>query len=176
MRGELVGNRLGPDERGIFYELMVQSKFTAITGKPFSVAQTNVVTNVRGAIRGMHAEKWDKLICNAKGRIQVAYLDCRDQETFGNYETFVLDTPSVVFVPAGVANSYLSLDDDVVYIYLTTSEWQADQVYPGTNLLDPELAIPWQSDIPFIMSEKDKALPPLKEVFPELWQRWRVKG
>ncbi|HSI20392.1 MAG TPA: dTDP-4-dehydrorhamnose 3,5-epimerase family protein [Verrucomicrobiae bacterium] len=173
-RGEIIGNRVGGfDPRGTFYDAFIQSEFREIAGKELLTQQMNFVINNLGAIRGFHAENWDKLVCAANGRMQVAYVDCRDHEHFGNVVTFSVDVPSVIFVPAGVANSYLALTDQLVYIYQATSEWNADAPYPLFNLYDPELQVPWDTTYPHILSDKDKTHPPLRGAFPEAWQAWR---
>ncbi len=159
------------DERGYFQEKYQKAKLVA-AGLPdnFNVVQNNVSLNKeRGVARGFHAEPWDKYISVITGKIFVAYLDLRKGPTFGKLFTSELDNHKAVYLPRGVANSYQTLEDNVLYVYSTNDHWRADNYdeYTFVNLADPEVNVRWP--IPLeqsIVSVRDRNHPMLKDVKP----------
>ncbi|MGH7156935.1 MAG: dTDP-4-dehydrorhamnose 3,5-epimerase family protein [Candidatus Saccharimonadales bacterium] len=159
------------DERGYFQEKFQKAKLVA-AGLPssFNIVQNNVSLNKEhGVIRGFHAEPWDKYISVITGKIFVAYLDLRKGPSFGKLYTGELDNNKAVYLPRGVANSYQTLEDNVLYVYSTNDHWRADNYdeYTFVNLADPDVNVPWP--IPLtesIMSERDQNHPMLKGVAP----------
>lgn len=167
------------DNRGWFKENWQLEKMLAAGLPDFGPVQNNISYNAkRGTIRGIHAEPWDKLITTASGRSFGAWVDIREgSPTFG--ETFTTEiNPSVaIFVPSGVANSYLTLEDDTVYSYLVNDHWSADGQYSFVSALDESLGIDWP--IPpseWEMSEKDKNHPLLKDTAPVKPKKILVTG
>lgn len=159
------------DERGWFQEKFQKEKLVA-AGLPenFTVVQNNVSFNKdKGVIRGFHAEPWDKYISVIEGSVFAAYVDLRKGSTFGNVVTVELNNKRAVYLPRGVANSFQTLDNNVLYVYSTNDHWRADNYdeYTFVNLADPGLDINWP--IPLsksIMSERDRKHPVLKSVKP----------
>ncbi len=95
----------------------------------------------------------------------------RSSTRFGIIETLTLDAsePTALFIPKGLANSIcVAGDQPVNYLYLV------DSYYDGTDLRavawdDPDLAIDWPIDDP-ILSDRDRANPTLRELFPERFE------
>ena len=119
--------------------------------------------------RGFHAEPWDKYISVITGKIFVAYLDLRKGPSFGKLYTNELDNNRSVYLPRGVANSYQTLQDDVLYIYSTNDHWRADNYdeYIFVNLADPDVNVPWPIPLDSsIMSERDRNHSLLKDIKP----------
>jgi dTDP-4-dehydrorhamnose 3,5-epimerase/reductase len=157
------------DNRGWFKENWQLEKMTALGLPDFGPVQNNISLNGnRGTIRGIHAEPWDKFISVGKGSFFGAWIDLReDSETYGKTFTATIDASKAVYVPAGVANSYLTLEDETVYSYLVNDHWYPDAKYTFVNATDPSLGIDWPIPITeWEMSEKDKNHPMLKEVTP----------
>jgi len=156
------------DSRGWFKENYQRAKMEALGLPHFEVVQNNFSYNAeRGAIRGLHAEPWEKYISMAHGKVFGAWVDLRKGDSFG--QTFTMDImPEVaIFVPRGVANGYQALEDNVTYTYLVNDHWSADAKYASLNVFDPSLNIQWP--IPreqAIISEKDTRNPMLADVEP----------
>lgn len=157
------------DNRGWFKENWQREKMLAIGLPDFGPVQNNFSFNgKRGTMRGIHAEPWDKFISVGSGSFFGAWVDIRENSpTYGKTFTATIDTSKAIFVPAGVANSYLTLEDNTVYSYLVNDHWYPDASYSFVNAIDPSLNIDWP--IPtseWEMSEKDKNHPMLKDVAP----------
>lgn len=157
------------DDRGFFREVFHKNELEAITGTNFETLQMNHALSKKGVIRGLHAEKWNKIAYPLTGKMFAAIVDIRpESETFGKYEIFTIDSQErkALFIPIGLANSICVLgEEDVNYIYLV------DAYYDGSDTRaiawdDPDLNIAWPIENP-IISERDKNNPTLREMFPE---------
>lgn len=157
------------DNRGWFKENWQREKMMALGLPDFGPVQNNFSFNSkRGTMRGIHAEPWDKFISVGQGSFFGAWIDIRqDSKTYGQVYTTEIDASKAVYVPAGVANSYLTLEDDTVYSYLVNDHWYPDASYTFINPTDTNLGIDWPIPIErWEMSEKDKNHPMLKDVTP----------
>jgi dTDP-4-dehydrorhamnose 3,5-epimerase-like enzyme len=111
----------------------------------------------RGTMRGIHAESWDKFISVGSGSFFGAWVDIRENSpTYGAVFTTEIDPSKAIFVPAGVANSYLTLEDNTVYSYLVNDHWYPDASYTFVNATDPMLGIEWP--IPVVEWEMSRVL------------------
>jgi dTDP-4-dehydrorhamnose 3,5-epimerase len=157
------------DNRGWFKENWQREKMLA-TGLPdFGPIQNNFSFNgKRGTMRGIHAEPWDKFISVGSGSFFGAWIDIRENSpTYGQVFTAEIDASKAIFVPAGVANSYLTLENNTVYSYLVNDHWHPEASYSFVNATDPSLNIEWPiSPEEWEMSEKDKNHPFLKDASP----------
>lgn len=157
------------DNRGWFKENWQREKMLAIGLPDFGPVQNNFSYNTnRGVARGIHAEPWDKYVSLGKGRIFGFWVDIReDSPTYGQAYTTELDPSKAIYVPAGVANGYQTLEDDTVYSYLVNDHWSADAQYAFVSMFDETLGINYP--IPLTESEvsdKDKQHPRLVDVTP----------
>jgi dTDP-4-dehydrorhamnose 3,5-epimerase len=159
------------DERGYFQEKYQRAKLIA-AGLPedFTVVQTSIAYNKdRGAIRGIHAEPWDKYISVVTGTVFVAYVDLRKGDSFGKTFTLDVDKNKAVFVPKGVGNSYQNTSPDVNYMYSVNQHWSEEVYKTATfvNLADPKIGIKWPINLAeSIMSERDRNHPMLADIKP----------
>ncbi|HLZ25849.1 MAG TPA: dTDP-4-dehydrorhamnose 3,5-epimerase family protein [Chloroflexota bacterium] len=156
------------DERGFFREAFRLQDLESAVGDRLQFVQLNHSRSRRGALRGMHAEDWEKLVYVAHGEVFVALADIRPASpSFGQIETFSLgDECSLgVFIPRGVAHGYCVLSDVADYIYQVTA-YYAGTDRPAVAWDDPDLAIPWPIASP-ILSERDQHNPNLRQLFPE---------
>lgn len=155
------------DERGFFHEVVHPGDLSELTGKTFEVKQVNHSRSKKGVLRGLHAERWDKIVWIARGRAFSAIADIRpDSPTFGRYESFELseDNGLALYLPEGVANSIYALTD-IDYIYLV------NKVYDGSDTSaiawdDPDIGVAWPDTNP-IISQRDRQNPSLRDLFPE---------
>lgn len=160
------------DERGLFcvpYSAYDLRK----TPNTFAVMQQNIAVSRRGAIRGVHAEPWDKWITIALGSVFVAIVDLINRPTYGQVYTRILKQGEGLLIRRGLGNSYQALADDTVYIYGVNGRWRPGISYPSVAYNDPDLAVNWpiQGD-DIVVSEKDQANPGLKDHDPKLYERW----
>ena len=167
------------DNRGWFKENWQREKMLAAGLPDFDPVQNNFSFNgKRGTLRGIHAEPWDKFISVGTGSFFGAWVDIRkDSPTYGKVFTATIDPTKAIFVPAGVANSYLTLEDNVLYSYLVNDHWHPEASYSFVNAADPALAIDWP--IPpeeWEMSDKDKNHPMLKDATPVKPKKTLVTG
>ncbi|MDN5275161.1 MAG: dTDP-4-dehydro-6-deoxy-D-glucose 3,5-epimerase/dTDP-4-dehydrorhamnose reductase [Candidatus Saccharibacteria bacterium] len=157
------------DSRGWFKENWQREKMLAIGLPDFGPVQNNFSFNgKRGTMRGIHAEPWDKFISVGYGSFFGAWVDIREgSETYGQTFTAEIDATKAIYVPAGVANSYLTLEDNTVYSYLVNDHWYPNASYTFLSATDPALAIDWPIPVDeWEMSEKDKNHPLLIDVTP----------
>ncbi|MGC5585134.1 sugar nucleotide-binding protein [Ornithinimicrobium sp. W1665] len=168
------------DARGWFKENWQRAKMVAAGLPDFAPVQHSVAANgPAGVTRGVHAEPWDKLVSVVAGRVFGAWVDLREGPTFGTSFTCELDEGVAVFVPEGVGNSYQTLTEGAVYSYLVNDHWSPEATYTMLNLADPTVAIDWP--IPLanaVVSDKDRAHPPLEQVtpIPQQQPRGRTSG
>lgn len=156
------------DERGYFKEIFHLDELEDALGYQFKPVQANHSRSLTGALRGLHAENWNKLVYPLTGKVFVAIADIRaDSETFGKVETFTIDDSKRValFIPKGLANSFCVLEGVVNYLYLV------DAYYDGTDTRaiafnDPDLNIDWPIKNP-TLSQRDRENPSLRELFPD---------
>lgn len=157
------------DDRGFFRELFHKDELDKITGFEFNGVQMNHSHSKPGVLRGIHAEKWNKIIYPVNGEVFIAIVDVRpDSPTFAKVETFTVNNDNRIglFIPNGLANSFcITGNESVDYIYLV------DAYYDGSDTRaiaynDPDLKIEWPIENP-IISERDRNNPTLRELFPE---------
>ncbi|HET8602402.1 MAG TPA: bifunctional dTDP-4-dehydrorhamnose 3,5-epimerase family protein/NAD(P)-dependent oxidoreductase [Marmoricola sp.] len=166
------------DNRGWFKENWQREKMVALGLPDFGPVQQNVSFNARaGAVRGLHAEPWDKLVSVLTGRVFGAWVDLRSGPGFGRVVTHEVDAATAVFVPRGVANGFQVLEDATAYSYLVNDHWSAAarDSYVFVNLADPALGIDWPLPLGE-MSDADRAHPPLSAVEPVAVSRPVVLG
>ncbi|HYX85590.1 MAG TPA: dTDP-4-dehydrorhamnose 3,5-epimerase [Gaiellales bacterium] len=144
------------DHRGRFCEI-----FRA-AAMPEAFVQCNHSRSAPGVLRGLHYHtKQADLWYVVSGRAQVGLADLRRPGGRPQTDTFVLDaeSPSVVYIPVGVAHGYLALTA-IDIIYWVTSEYDpTDEL--GVAWDDPTLAIGWQLDGEPILSGRDAQNPGL---------------
>jgi dTDP-4-dehydrorhamnose 3,5-epimerase/reductase len=158
------------DNRGWFKENWQREKMMELGLPDFAPVQNNISFNDRvGAIRGIHAEPWDKLVSLASGRIFGAWVDLRTGDGFGRCFTVEMGPETAVFVPRGVGNAYQTLTEQTAYCYLVNDHWKpaARESYIFVNLADETLAINWPIPLEQAeLSDADKAHPRLADVTP----------
>ncbi|HMH69933.1 MAG TPA: bifunctional dTDP-4-dehydrorhamnose 3,5-epimerase family protein/NAD(P)-dependent oxidoreductase [Candidatus Saccharimonadales bacterium] len=157
------------DNRGWFKENWQKEKMLALGLPDFGPVQNNFSFNSkRGIMRGIHAEPWDKFISVGSGSFFGAWVDIRENSpTYGTVFTTEIDASKAIFVPAGVANSYLTLEDNTVYSYLVNDHWYPEASYTFISAMDPALAIDWPIPVEeWEVSDKDRNHPNLKDISP----------
>lgn len=161
------------DDRGFFREAFRLNELEEFANIKFKPVQWNHAFSKPRVIRGLHAEKWNKLVYPITGEVFSAIVDIRPESpTFGKYETFKFDeeSPKALFIPTGLANSLCVIGEKPVhYFYLV------DAYYNGKDTRaiawnDPDIKIPWPIKNP-VISERDRQNPRLRDVFPEKFKK-----
>ncbi len=155
------------DERG-FFARVFDADVARSHGLRAAFEQQSVAYNARrGTLRGLHYQagpSWEtKLVLCLAGCAFDVVLDLRrDSPTFGRWEAVELDASrcNAVYVPEGCAHGYQTLDDNALLLYEISPPYRAE-LARGIDPLDPALRIPWPV-AEAIMSERDRALPPLR--------------
>jgi dTDP-4-dehydrorhamnose 3,5-epimerase len=96
--------------------------------------------------------------------------------SFGAVETFGLNANELVFVPDGVGNSYLALEEGTICAYITDVEWYLGIPSHVVNLFEPVPGVKtaWAIDrAECIYKSIDGTAPSLETLFPERWARWK---
>jgi len=146
------------DERGFFTRLCCAAEFAA-AGVDFSPLQTSLSRNhARHTLRGMHYchEPEPKLVRCVRGRIFDVIFDIRrDSASFGRAIGVELgpDNMRGLYVPAGVAHGFLTLEPDSDVLY------EIGRVYrsgfdAGLRWNDPLFAFKWPAK-PAVIGERD---------------------
>ena len=159
------------DHRGFFSE--TYSKRTmADAGVYLDFVQDNhSLSAEQGTLRGLHYQiapmAQDKLVRVAHGAILDVAVDLRKgSTTFGQHVSEVISAENwkQVLVPIGFAHGYVTLEPDTEVLYKTTDFYSVEHER-GILWNDPDLAIDWTiGKGQVILSEKDRALPPLSQV------------
>jgi dTDP-4-dehydrorhamnose 3,5-epimerase len=152
------------DERGSFGRIFCASEFAA-WGLCSSFTQSSLSRN-RGALtlRGMHFQAAPheeiKLVRCTRGALFDVLVDLRrTSSSFGKWFGVELtaDNARALYVPAGVAHGFLTLEDQTEVLYHMDTEFHAESAR-GIRWNDPALAIQWPAE-PRLMSARDRSYP-----------------
>lgn len=163
----LVPRRVG-DGRGFFSEVWNARDFSAVGIDAGFVQDNHVRSPIRGALRGLHYQMppaaQGKLVRVTRGAIFDVAADMRlGSPTFGHHADAVLsaDNWHQLWVPAGFAHGYCTLENDTEVQYKVT-DFYSPPHERGIAWNDPELMIAWPVPVETaVVSERDRQLPPL---------------
>jgi dTDP-4-dehydrorhamnose 3,5-epimerase len=160
------------DERGFFAEIYNLRDFQNF-GIVDRFVQDNHSRSFKGVLRGLHFQvepfAQSKLIRCIRGEIFDVAVDIRpDSPRFKKWFGLILSETNrkMLYIPKGFAHGFVVLSD------IAEVEYKVDNFYSreherGIIWNDPDIGIEWPIKNP-ILSEKDKKLPRLKELF-EKW-------
>ena len=158
------------DSRGHFLELFQNSEFYK-NGIKDKFLQDNFSNSKKGVLRGLHYQvephAQSKLVHCLRGKIFDVAVDIRKgSATFGQYFSTILSEQNhkILFIPAGFAHGFYSLEDDSLVLYKSSKEYhpKADS---GIIWNDPDINIQWPlMDAP-LLSDKDMIQPTFAELF-----------
>jgi dTDP-4-dehydrorhamnose 3,5-epimerase len=124
-------------------------------------------TSKKNVFRGFHFQlknKQSKFITVLKGRILDVVIDLRkNSKTFGEVFNIVLSKTNALslYVPAGFAHGYLSLDKENL-IYYKLDNFYNPKFESGIIYNDIDINFRWPIN-KMIISKKDKKLPTIKD-------------
>jgi dTDP-4-dehydrorhamnose 3,5-epimerase len=151
------------DARGRFTEWYRADVLGEAVGYGLPLAQANHSVSARGALRGVHfalvPPGQAKYVYCPTGKVLDLVVDLRvGSPTFGVHDSMVLDSdqPRAVYLSEGLGHAFVSLADDSSVTYLVSTEYAPDREF-AVHPMDPELDLPWPTDIEFELSAKDQA-------------------
>ncbi|HXV18780.1 MAG TPA: dTDP-4-dehydrorhamnose 3,5-epimerase [Candidatus Omnitrophota bacterium] len=157
------------DARGFFLENYRRDVFSK-NGIPAEFVQDNHSLSQKGILRGLHYQAapkaQGKLVRCVRGMVFDVAVDIRKgSPTFGQWISEVLsaENKKMIYIPAGFAHGFLSLENDTEVLYKTT-DFYSPEHERGIAWNDPALGILWpETGVKPVLSEKDKKFPLLKE-------------
>ena len=132
----------------------------------FEINQSSVTHNPKsGTLRGMHYQvepySENKVVMCLSGKVFDVILDLReDSVTFGENLSFEIGPNSPylgLFVPAGCAHGYLTLENNSTLAYFMDKSYSREHS-SGVLWNDPKFSIDWPST-PVLISERDANWP-----------------
>lgn len=159
-----------PDMRGRFVAPFQEATFLEATGHRLPLAQSNYSVSRRGVIRGVHFSDvppgQGKYVHCTRGALLDVAIDVRvGSPTFGRWDAVVLDDEAhrAVYLPEGVGHAFIALAEDTAMAYLCSTGYHPAAEHT-VNPLDPDLQLPWPSDIEYVLSDRDRTAPTLTAV------------
>lgn len=161
------------DDRGFFSEVYNQQRMADVGIDDTFVQDNHALSKDAGTVRGLHFQidphPIAKLVRVVRGSVYDVVVDVRHgSPTFGQYLAVELSSENwaQIYVPVGFAHGYCTLVPDTEVAYKVTDHWSAE-VDRGFAWDDPQLQIPWPvSPGDAVLSDKDRALPPLAALPP----------
>ena len=159
------------DERGYFFESYNKKKFESLINQSVDFIQDNEAFSNKGALRGLHFQKGEyaqaKLVRVTQGEVIDVAVDLRpESESFLKHIAIKLSSENKkqLFVPRGFAHGYIVLSETAVFNYKCDNSYNKESE-GGLLYNDETLKIDWQlKPEQFIISDKDKVLPTVKEL------------
>lgn len=159
------------DARGYFFESFSERDFSRFTGLDIAFVQDNESMSAAGVLRGLHFQRrphaQDKLVRVVRGAVYDVAVDLRTgSPTFGHWKGFELsgENKRELFIPAGFAHGFLSLEDDTVFQYKCSSYYEPSSE-GSVRWDDPSIGIEWPlQGMEYIVSAKDRSAPVLSEI------------
>lgn len=162
-----------PDDRGVFLEAFKGGVFAEFVGHELTVAQVNVSVSKAGTVRGVHFADVPpgqaKYVYCPRGALLDVAIDIRvGSPTFGAVDSVVLDDKDrrAIYLAEGLGHAFFALQDDTTASYLCSTPYNPTAEH-GITPVDPELRLPWPTDIEPLLSPKDTAAPTLQEALEQ---------
>ena len=157
------------DHRGYFFESFSQRELDEAIGRHIEFVQDNEsFTEKKGTLRGLHFQNapaaQSKLIRVTRGAVLDVACDIRKGSP--NYLKWVAvelsdENKRQLFIPRGFAHGFLTLTDNVQFVYKVDSYYSAE-LDRGIAYNDPAIGVDWPVTDP-ILSNKDMTSPVLKD-------------
>jgi len=158
-----------PDERGLFVSPYQEEPFVKAVGHPLRLAQSNHSKSRRGSVRGLHFADVPpgqaKYVYCPTGALLDVVVDIRTgSPTFGEWDAVVLDPVDfrAMYIPEGVGHAFVALEDETVISYFCSTPYNPPAEH-GISPMDPEIGLPWPTDVALLLSDKDTSAPSLAE-------------
>jgi dTDP-4-dehydrorhamnose 3,5-epimerase len=156
------------DARGFFSETYNARAFAEAGIKSVFVQDNHSLSREKGTVRGLHFQRpphaQEKLIRVTRGRVLDVVVDLRrGSPNYGEHLSVELGDRDgrQLYVPAGFAHGFCTLEPDTEVIYKVTDFW-TPACEDGVLWNDPELAIAWPDFAGAQIAAKDAALATLR--------------
>ena len=164
----IIKPRVYSDSRGWFMESWNKKEMDS-KGVPYDFVQDNQSFSVdKGVLRGLHCQIGNavqaKLVRCVKGSVLDVVVDLRvSSPTYKKWFSVELsaDNKLQLLIPRGFAHEFLTLTEDVEFLYKTDNFYSQDNER-GILWNDDDIGIEWGIESP-ILSEKDRQAPKLME-------------
>lgn len=157
------------DARGFFSRTLCVEDFERHGLNGRMVQQSLSWNPQKGTLRGLHYQAAphaeEKLVRVTRGAVFDVIVDLRCESlTFGRWFGVELgaDDRRQLYIPKGVAHGFQTIEDDTEILYEMTVPYRAD-ASRGLRWNDPAVAVAWPDCSVRLLSEKDLALPLLKD-------------
>jgi dTDP-4-dehydrorhamnose 3,5-epimerase len=159
------------DQRGYFVETYTVAGFREIGIDCQFVQDNHALSRHAGTVRALHFQRppaaQSKLVRVIRGSIFDVAVDLRrGSPTYGRWcgAKLSADSNEQLFVPAGFAHGYCTLEDNTAVIYKVDAPY-SPECDAGIRWDDPDIAVTWPIDYKeAILSEKDATLPMLRDI------------
>ncbi len=166
----LIEPRVFEDSRGFFYESYRKEEF-AKNGIRDEFVQDNRSRSRKGVLRGLHFQiapcAQAKLVSITRGSAYDVAVDIRPgSRTYGVFfgEILSAQNKKMIYVPAGLAHGFLSLEDDTEMLYKVSVPYSPAHE-KGIIWNDSRIAVSWPKlDVEYVISEKDKKFSCLQDI------------
>ncbi|WP_432723591.1 dTDP-4-dehydrorhamnose 3,5-epimerase [Jeongeupia wiesaeckerbachi] len=155
------------DDRGFFFESFNHNDFRKAIGREVDFVQDNHSHSVRGVLRGLHYQlppnSQGKLVRCVVGEIFDVAVDIRSfSPTFGLWVGVNLSSKNKrqLWIPEGFAHGFLVLSEHADVVYKATTYYSPENE-SAIAWNDSVLNIDWCGMTDPILSDRDKAHPPL---------------
>tara|TARA_R110000824_G_scaffold23294_1_gene83849 strand:- start:616 stop:1128 length:513 start_codon:yes stop_codon:yes gene_type:complete len=143
------------DHRGTYMELYDSESFKQVTSVSF--VQDDVSISNKDVLRGLHGDtKTTKLVTVLNGSGYAVIADNRfESPTYKQWHSFTLSKQNkyMLLLPAGIGNSILALEDNMIYYYKQNTHFIDGQQFT-IKWNDPEWNFWWPIENP-ILSKRD---------------------
>jgi dTDP-4-dehydrorhamnose 3,5-epimerase len=168
----LIEPKVFGDARGFFFESWNERAFAA-AGIPARFVQDNHSRSAKNVLRGLHyqiKQPQGKLVRVVSGDVFDVAVDVRrSSPTFGKWAGIRLSAKNkaMVWIPPGFAHGFAVVSEQVEVLYKTT-DYYAPEFERTIIWNDPDIGIKWPVAGSPLLSAKDAAGKPLREieVFP----------
>ena len=157
------------DERGYFVETYNQRDMHE-AGLDMVFVQDNQSMSKKGVLRGLHFQKeypQGKLVSVVQGEVFDVAVDLRKKSpTYGKWHSEILsaENKKQLLIPRGFAHGFLVLSDTAEFTYKCDDFYHPEDE-GGIIWNDPDIGVEWpELECDYILSEKDKKNPKLKEI------------
>lgn len=157
------------DQRGSFVETYREADWRSLPGGARFIQDNQSRSRSPGTLRGLHYQMppfaQAKLVQVLTGRVLDVVVDLRrGSPDFGRHVAIEMAAEDglQVFVPAGFAHGFLTLEADCLVSYKVTAPYDPKSER-GIAWNDPDLAIAWPAIGGFTLSPRDGQWPRLKD-------------
>lgn len=160
---------LRPDDRGLFLESFKSDVFEQAVGRPFNLKQLNISVSKLGTVRGVHFADVPpgqaKYVQCFEGAILDIVVDIRvGSPTFGQHHAITLNSEqrTALYISEGLGHAFCALTETATVGYLCNEGYSPHREH-GINPIDPELELPWPTQMELLLSPKDSSAPSFAE-------------